>query len=59
MRVSRYAGIAKQLVMSPKTVETHIAAIFRAFDLEPHTAENRRVRAALAYLRLHRGPPTA
>ena len=53
------AGIAERLVMSPKTVETHIAAIFRAFDLEPHSAENRRVRAALAYLRLHRGPPTA
>ena len=53
------AGIAEQLVLSPKTVETHIAAIFRAFDLEPHSAENRRVRAALAYLRLHRDSPNA
>jgi DNA-binding NarL/FixJ family response regulator len=53
------AGIAERLVLSPKTVETHVAAIFRAFDLEPHGAENRRVRAALAYLRLHRDLPTA
>lgn len=53
------SGIADQLVLSPKTVETHIAAIFRAFDLEPHGAENRRVRAALAYLRLHRDPRNA
>lgn len=53
------AGIAERLVLSPKTVETHVAAIFRAFDLEADTAENRRVRAALAYLQLNRGPSPA
>ena len=52
-------AIAQRRYLSERTVESHVAAIFRAFDLEPHSAENRRVRAALAYLRLHRGPPTA
>ncbi len=47
------AGIADQLHLAPKTVETHVAAIFRAFDLAPHENENRRVRAALTYLSLH------
>lgn len=53
------AGIAERLVLSPKTIETHVAAIFRAFDLDADAGENRRVRAALAYLRLNRGPPDA
>lgn len=44
-------GIARQLRVSPKTVETHVAAVFRALGLETDTAENRRVHAALAYLR--------
>lgn len=50
-------GIAQQLHLSPKTVEAHVAAIFRAFDLETDVTENRRVQAAIAYLRLHRDEP--
>lgn len=53
------AGIAEQLHLAPKTVETHVAAVFRAFDLAPDESENRRVRAALTYLRLHDGPEPA
>ncbi|MGG5260394.1 LuxR C-terminal-related transcriptional regulator [Phycicoccus avicenniae] len=48
------AGIAERLYLSTKTVETHVAAVFRAFDLAADESENRRVRAALAYLRLSR-----
>ena len=44
------AGIANSLHLSVKTVETHIASIFRALDLAAEDESNRRVRAALAYL---------
>ena len=43
-------GIAKGLHLSVKTVETHIASIFRELDLGDEAESNRRVRAALAYL---------
>ena len=43
-------GIATRLHVSVKTVETHIAAIFRALDLDEEAQSNRRVRAAVAYL---------
>lgn len=44
------AGIADALVVSVKTVETHVAAVFRALRLDASTSENRRVKAALTYL---------
>jgi len=44
-------GIAEQLWLTPKTVETHIRHILRKLDLPAGTANNRRVHAVLAYLR--------
>lgn len=49
-------GISDALHVSTKTVEAHIAAIFRAFGLETETTENRRVHAALTYLRIYPNP---
>ena len=43
-------GIGKKLFLSPKTVETHIHAIFRKLGLEAAEDDNRRVLAVLAYL---------
>lgn len=40
-----------QLVISPKTVETHVNAIFWKLGLLPAQTEHRRVLAVLAYLR--------
>jgi len=44
-------GIAQRLVVTPKTVETHVRRIFSKLDLPRGTAENRRVHAVLAFLR--------
>jgi DNA-binding NarL/FixJ family response regulator len=44
-------GIAAQLWLTPKTVETHIRHILRKLDLPAGTDNNRRVHAVLAYLR--------
>jgi len=44
------AGIGVALHLSVKTVESHVAAIFRQLDLEATQSDNRRVRAALTYL---------
>lgn len=44
------SGIAQELFVSTKTVETHVAAVFRALDLDAAPSDNRRVKAALAYL---------
>ena len=44
-------GIAERLVITRKTVETHVRHIFSKLDLPSGTAENRRVHAVLAYLR--------
>lgn len=44
------AGIAHTLFLSVKTVEAHVAGIFRALELEEDGSDNRRVRAALAFL---------
>jgi len=54
-------GIAAELFLAVKTVEAHVAAVFRALGLEPSTSENRRVKAALAYLGAHEDskPPPA
>ncbi|MDV3220396.1 response regulator transcription factor [Intrasporangium sp.] len=46
------AGISEELFLSVKTVESHVARIFRALDLDgDDLASNRRVRAAIQYLR--------
>lgn len=44
-------GIAQRLVVTHKTVETHVRHIFSKLDLPRGVAENRRVHAVLAYLR--------
>jgi len=53
------AGIAVELYLAVKTVEAHVAAVFRTLGLEQSSSENRRVKAALAYLGAHenRRPP--
>ena len=44
-------GIAAELYVTPKTVEAHVRSIFRKLDLPSGTGENRRVHAALAFVR--------
>ncbi|MER7578393.1 response regulator transcription factor [Kitasatospora sp. NPDC097691] len=43
-------SIAGQLVVSERAVEKHVAAVFTKFDLPATDADNRRVKAVLAYL---------
>lgn len=43
-------GVGRALHLSPKTVEAHVAAVFRALGLSDTETENRRVHAALAFL---------
>jgi DNA-binding NarL/FixJ family response regulator len=45
-------AIARQLVVSPKTVEAHIHQIFQKLDLTEAADDDRRVLAVLAYLRV-------
>jgi DNA-binding NarL/FixJ family response regulator len=44
-------AIAERLVVSLKTVETHVASILSKLGLEPAAEDHRRVLAVLAYLR--------
>jgi DNA-binding NarL/FixJ family response regulator len=44
-------GVAQRLVVTHKTVETHVRHIFSKLDLPRGAAENRRVHAVLAFLR--------
>jgi DNA-binding NarL/FixJ family response regulator len=50
-------AIARQLVLTEKTVETHIASIFAKLDLLPEPDDHRRVLAVRVWMDLD-GPPT-
>ena len=43
------------VVLSVKTVDAHVASIFRALDLDATTSDNRRVKAALTFLAAQSG----
>ena len=45
------AGIARMLVLDPKTVEGHVSQIFGKLGLERESDDNRRVLAVVEYLR--------
>jgi len=44
-------GICERLVLSPKTIETHISNIFLKLGIRDATDDHRRVRAVLTFLR--------
>jgi DNA-binding CsgD family transcriptional regulator len=51
-------GIAQQLFVTPKTVESHVRSILRKLDLPAEATENRRVHAVLAFLRARERTPS-
>jgi DNA-binding CsgD family transcriptional regulator len=44
-------GIARELFVTPKTVEAHVRSIFRKLELPADSSANRRVHAVLTFLR--------
>jgi DNA-binding NarL/FixJ family response regulator len=44
-------GISEQLVLSPRTIESHVRTIFQKLDLAAADDDHRRVLAVLAFLR--------
>ena len=44
-------GICRRLVLSPKTIETHVHSIFGKLRLPPAEDDHRRVLAVLTFLR--------
>ena len=49
-------GIAKELYLSARTVETHVTSVFTKLGLISSDTENNRVRAVLAFLRSSGAP---
>lgn len=47
-------AIADHIAVSERTVESHVAAIFRSLDLPPNPSVNRRVQAAVTFLHANR-----
>ena len=43
-------GVAERLVVSPRTVESHVASIFEKLGITPESGDDRRVQAVLRYL---------